>query len=513
MNPTSQHQTKLTPLILSFALVKLLTHFLTNTHYGLHRDAYLYYEMRNHLDWGYLEVPPMIALLAKGAELLGGSIFAIRLFPALIGALTIFLAGVLVKELGGKKWAVVFTCGGLLLSPAFLWGNTLFQPVSFNQFFWFLSAYWLVKISKTDQPKYWYALGITAGIALLTKYSIAFYFTALFIGILFSPLRKWLLRPQPWLALLIALAIFTPNLIWQFQHNFPLIHHMRELAETQLVNIRPVDFILPQFLFHLAGIILWLSGLIYTLFHKEARPYRWAGWALLFTLILIGLASGKSYYTIGAYTVLFVFGGIALEKLIVRKSIRVLFLATYFLMTLPFIPYSLPVLKLSPMVEYCAFMKEKMGFDMFLRWEDGRYYPIPQDFADMHAWEEMVANVGKVYHSLTEEEKDRTQIFGGSYGHAGAINYFKKKYDLPGAVSFSSSFLLWAPDEADFDAQLMIDNYRISESEYFESVELLDSNETRFARDPGYIYLFSQPRSEVPGAWKRIVADLKKDFE
>jgi len=163
-------------LLLVFAALKLLLHFLTNTNYGFHRDEFLYLTIGERLAWGYMEVPPVIAVFGKLALRLGGHLFFVRLFPALIGGITVFLLGVMVKELGGKKWAQSFACLAFILSPAFMRSNTLFQPVSFDLFCWFLASFFIVRLVKYQQPKYWFYLGIVAGLGFLTKYSIVFFY-------------------------------------------------------------------------------------------------------------------------------------------------------------------------------------------------------------------------------------------------------------------------------------------------------------------------------------------------
>ena len=412
-------------IIWAFVLLKLLIHLFTSTNYGFHRDEFLYLDQGNHLGWGYMEVPPMIAFLSVLAKGLGGSLFAVRLLPALIGALSIYIIGRMAKEMGGGLWAIVFACLAFLLSPAFLRSNALFQPVSFNQFFWLLSAYYLFKLIHTNNTRYWYAIGITAGFGFLTKYSIVFYFIGLILAFLLSPHRKFFLTRHPYIALGIALLIAAPNLYWQYVHHFPVLHHMEDLHRTQLVNVELSAYFLDQLFFFLAGAIVWGAGLLGLLFDKHYKNYRFLGVASLITILLIALLDGKSYYTVGAYSVLLVFGGLVLEKRIKRLGFRI-GLTVYFMVSIvPFLPLSLPILPNQQMVKYCDFIIEKFGLDAPMRWEDGVVRELPQDYADMNGWEEMVERLSKVYHQI--EDKEATFILGGSYGHAGAINYYRKK--------------------------------------------------------------------------------------
>ena len=504
---------QLNQLIYFFGLSKLLTHFFTNTNYSFHRDEYLYLDQGNHLGLGFMEIPPLLPVLSKIIGGLGGSVFMTRLFPALIGMTTIILAGLIVKKLGGKKWAIIFTCGGLLLSPAMLGSNTLFQPVSFNQFFWFLSAYLLVQAIKTEQPRFWYLLGVSIGFGFLMKYSIVFYGVSMVVALLFTPQRKWLMTKYPYLALLIAIVIASPNLFWQYEHNWPVIHHMQELAESQLVHMNWGGFLLEQLQFHFAFSIIWLSGLVGLFSWEKFKSYRFLGIGFLLTILLIGFLSGKPYYTIGAFTILFPFGGIVLEKWISKNAVRASLFLGMTILTIPILPYVLPIFKIDKMKSYCKLMGEKVGLEGPLIWENNQKYELPQDYADMFGWEELCERVAKVYHSLPKERKEKCMIYGGNYGHAGAMNYYGKKYDLPEIHSFASSYVMWTKEDVDFDSQIMVEDSRqAATSSFFEKRILMDSIRNPFAREAGYIYFQETPKMDVKEAWKNIVKEEKRAF-
>ncbi|MEL6277206.1 MAG: glycosyltransferase family 39 protein, partial [Bacteroidota bacterium] len=257
---TEQEATKSLHLPYLFILlaIKLLVHLMAIfKDYGLHRDEYLYLAEGDHLLWGYMEGPPIIGWIAGlSKSLMGSSIWAAKLPVLLIGLLSIWLILELVKEMGGGKNAQLIAGMGWLFSPIFLGANHLFQPVSFNQFCWLLIGLAWVRVINHQRNKDWYLLGLAVGIGLLTKYSIGVYLAGLSVGILLSPYRKWLLKPQAWIAVGIAWLLFLPNLFWQIHYNFPLLGHMRELASTQLVNMTVGDFLIPQFLFHFAGTLI-----------------------------------------------------------------------------------------------------------------------------------------------------------------------------------------------------------------------------------------------------------------
>ena len=496
-------------VILFLAVLKLSIHFLTNTRYGLHRDEYLYFDEGKHLAWGFFEVPPVTPFIAAIANFLGGSQFMIRLFPALAGVIIIVLACRLVKQLGGGAAALWITGLSLTFSPALLGSNTLFQPVSFNQLCWFLIAYQTILIIQESKASRWYALGLLMGLAFLTKYSVAFYLLALLVVIAMSPHRKKMWTPSFPIAMLIAMVLVLPNLWWQWDHGWPVLAHMRELRETQLLHVSWPHFLLSQVRFHFGFSVVWICGMVGLLRGRQHRDYQYLAWAFLGTIVFIGLLSGKSYYTAGAFLILFPFGGLFLERWIAQPRWRWGLLAGLFLISVPIVPFSVPILPLNSLKSYISFLNNELGIYYKQRWEDGKYYPIPQDIADMQGWEEMVEKVARVYRQIPAKERASCMIYGGSYGHAGAINFYCKKYGLPIAQSLNSSYAFWADPDTQFDRQIMVDDVLNLESSWFSQMELVDSIANPDAREPGYIYWRQTPKIDVVAAWREAVLERR----
>ncbi len=529
------------PILGLLAAIKMGIHLFTNTitRYGLHRDEYLYISESDHLAWGYMEVPPMISIIGKIAKLLfGNTEFAVRFFPALIGAISILLIGLIVRDLGGKKYAQLIGGFGFLISPAFLGSNNLFQPVSFNQFMWLLSSFMMVRIvkklidkkidSSSQNPSIrtkastlmeggrgrnhllvnWYWLGIIAGLGFLTKYSIVFFFAAMIGGLLLTPHRKIFFTKYPYISFGIALLIALPNLWWQVAHDFPIVRHMEELAATQLVNVSASSFLTPQFLDHFSATTIWVAGLVFVFTNKKVKPYRFLGWTYLLVILFLLLTSGKDYYAFGAYAMLFALGGVALEHWLGQKSLWLIPIITF--LNLPAIPLALPILPIEKMETYSRYIRDDIGMEDLFRWEDGIVRNLRQDYADMHGWEEIPQKVAKIYHSLTPEQQRTCLLFAGHYGQAGVMNFYRKKYNLPETYSFNASFVAWVPDNLEITCQIDIDDNPQGESESFYSTVLLDSIENKYARDPGYIYFKTQPRTDLTPVWKELVETQRK---
>jgi 4-amino-4-deoxy-L-arabinose transferase-like glycosyltransferase len=503
-------------LIIALAIFKLMIHFLTNTNYELHRDAYLYLALADHPDWGYVSVPPFVAMLGRFTmSVFGDSVFAIRLFPALVGAASIIVIALIVKELGGKMWTLAIAGLAFILSPAFLRSNTLFQPVSFDQFFWLLSGYIAVKLVQTQNPKYWIHLSVVWGLAFLNKYAIVFFALAFFVALALTPDRKLFLSKYFLIGLLLGFLIILPNLIWQYNHNWPVVAHVAELRRTQLVNVRVSDFMLLQFLMNLHALLVWLFGLVFLLFLKDGRQFRVLGLTYVAVLVILILLSGKHYYTLGMYTILFAAGGVAMERLFVRKAgfLKPAILALMILIALPVIPYSLPVLPMDQMAVYAQESK-KFGLAAALMWEDGRIHSLPQDYADMTGWQELAEIVIKTYNGLSEEEKSRCAIYAENYGQAGAIKYYGRKHGLPEPVCFNETFVLWAPDSTSITTLIYV-NHELGEDiqHLFSEIQQVGEITNPHARESGLpVFLCRHPNEELAEFYQERVGLLKSRY-
>ncbi len=479
-----------------FSVVKLLLHFLTNTSYELQRDAFMYIDLGNHLAWGYHSVPPSIAVFANISRfLLGDTTFAIRFFPAIVGVLSIILIGIMVREAGGGKWAQFFACLAFLAAPAFLRSNTLFQPVSFNQFYWLMLAFLIFRLIRTKKPVYWYLIGIVAGLAFLNKYSVVFYLFGMIVAVLLTPLRNWLRKPQPYIAIAIAGLIALPNLIWQINHNWPVINHMQELAETQLVNVRVDVFLLEQIMMFLPVFFIWVLGLVYIAFFKIGKSYRAFAWIYLAVVLILIFLRGKPYYTIGLYSILFVFGGLFIERYLVGKLGFLKYVIIIFILAVSVValPISLPILKPEAFIQFY----KSVGMEKFHRWEDGEYYELPQDYADMIGWEELSLMVGETFQKLTPEQRARCVIMANNYGEAGSVNFYGTKYNLPQVISFNDSYIFWAPESIDAEYLIKIGDSDNLE-EIFHQVDIVGRISTPHARQGGTpVYFCADPKTDV----------------
>jgi len=500
-------------LILLLAVLKLLIHLLTFSNFELHRDAYLYYAQSEHLAWGYVAVPPFIAFIGKFATIIfGNTTFALRFFPALIGAVNVVIIGLMVKELGGKKIAIALASLAYVISPSYLHTNALFQPVSFNHFFWLFCGYLILVMINRNDPKIWIWIGLAFGIGFLNKYSIVFFCLAFAIALLNSKYRTLYKSKYFAFALMLGFAIILPNLLWQYQNNWPVLMHMAELRETQLVHVQIPDFIMGQFLMNGQALLLWIGALVILLFYKKEKLYRVFGFIYLFVIILLMLGSGKTYYTLGVYPILFVFGAYFFEKyikkyMLVAFSFMVMFILFYFYMSLS-----------HDGIPFTTF--EKAEKKNAYRWEGGDYHDIPQDMADMTGWSEIGQKVSEIYLNLGSKNKDNCHIFCYHYGQAGAVMFYGKKHNIPEPISFNGSFVFWSPDSLSKDYMIWVHTDYHSDFkpdstllQRFEKVELKTTIDNKYFREtPTRIYLCSFPNDYYKDYYKTLAKEVKDEY-
>jgi hypothetical protein len=499
-------------LILLFASVKILFHFFTFSNFELHRDAYLYYAQSEHLAWGYISVPPSIAVFAKIATLIfGNTAFGIRFFLALIGGLNLIIIGLAVKELGGKKIAISLASLAYLSSIPYLDTNTLFQPVSFNHFYWLLSGYLILVMIRRNNPKIWIWIAVVFGFAFLNKYSIVFFSAAFAISLLVSKHRYLYISKYFLIALAVGFAIILPNLIWQYQNNWPILYHMSELRETQLIHVRLSNFLFEQLTMNTQSFFIVFGGLLVLLFFKKEKQYRLFGFIYLFIIILLMLGRGKSYYTMGIYPILFVFGAYFFEKYIRKYSIYVfgLLVLIMFVPLYVFRSYSISLNTFEKSVHEGAF-----------RWNDGVYHDIPQDLAHMTGWNEIGQKVSDIYLSLGHGNRNNCDIFCYNYGQAGAVMFHGKKNNIPQPISFNASFVFWAPDSLTKDFMIWVHsdlgNDIKPESllpQLFRKVELMATIDNKYFIENGTkIYLCESPTKDYRNDYKTRIKELKNIY-
>lgn len=499
-----------------FIAAKLSLHFLTNTRYELLRDEMLFFNMGEHLSAGYATVPPVTGFIAfLSHKIFGFSVFGIRFFPAVLGAASIYLMALLVREIGGGIFALTIAAASYLFAPGFLLTGTLFTPNSFEEFIWILATLFIIKLVKTNKPVLWLPVGVLTGLGFLNKYSMLFLAAGIIPALFFSTYRRLLASRYFLMAILACLIIMVPNLIWQYGHGWPVIIHMSELKSHQLDLLGFLYFPTSLFAFCQGSMLISVAGLVFLIFSREGKQLRFIGLSSLIVFMLLLFLKGKGYYGLVIMPVLFAAGGYALEKYFngplfhVRNGL----VAISLIMSLIALPSGLPVLSYSGYDKYVS-MTRNFIFHPLLEWDNGTRHNFSQAYADMTGWNELAGIVAKAYNSLTDEEKTRCTIFGEkSYGYAGAVYFYGKRYGLPEAVTFHESYVFWAPDSIPDGPLIYIYRDRNDMDEIFSEVSEIGSVDNIYFREKGLkVFLCRSPRKDVRKIYKDLAAEEKKRY-
>jgi hypothetical protein len=525
-------------IVLYLAAAKLLLHLLTAGRYGIFRDELYYLACAEHLDWGYVDQPPLIALVAWIARhFFGSSLLELRLLPAIAGAALVWLTGKLAREMGGDRFAQGLAALAVIVAPIFLLFHHWLTMNAFEPLIWMGAAWCVVRAINTERASYWLWFGVIIGVGLETKYTVIFFAFGIVAGLLLTEHRRFLKSGWIWLGALTAVVIFLPNLLWLVKHNFPFLELMRNIrASGRDVARGPIAFIADQALI-MNPIVspLWVGGLIWLFFGRQragqwgkwgtgggvkendpnaGHPYRIFGWAYVVMLVTFILLKGKNYYLGSVYPILFAAGSIAFERMTslsfsrsplplfpLSSALRWVYVTLVVIAGAVLAPLSLPILSPETYIRY----QHALGFEP-PKAENQNTGPLPQHFADEFGWEEMTRAVAQIYNSLPPEERAQTAIFANSYGQAGAIDFFGPKYGLPRAISNHQNYWYWGPRNYTGAIVIVLGSDGEGDREHFKTVDGVGhTNHPYSRRDEHFeIFLCRELNQDLHTLWPSI---------
>lgn len=491
-------------LVLALAGLTCLIHFLCNWRYGYFRDELYFAACGEHLDWGYVDQAPLIALIARVSRtLFGDSLPALRFLPALASGATVWLGGAIARELGGRRFAQVLAALAVLAAPVYLaFGNLLTMNV-FEPLLWGLCALVAIRAVRLGRPRLWLAFGLLAGIGLENKHSMLFFGSGIFLGLLLTENRAVLRSRWIWLGGCLAFLLFLPNLLWQVAHGWATLEFFRHRQATEKVPVSAFLFIAQQglltgpFAAPLAG-----AGVFFLSLSRAVKPYRFLAWGYLVVLTELILLDGKIYYLAPYDVILFAAGAVWFERVSARSGRRLwrpAVVASIAAGGLVAAPLALPILPVEAAARYARFWGVS-----HVRVEYQLKSELPQLFADMFGWENQVATVAAAYRSLDPQEQQRAAIFVGAYGEAAALDYFGPRYGLPKAISAENAYYLWGPRDASDEVVIAYGINRIKLGRVFEDIRqvaIIRSEHSMPDESNLPVYLCRKPRMSFRQAW------------
>jgi hypothetical protein len=491
-----------TGMILALAACKLAVLLYAGRDYGFFRDELYYLACSRHLDWGYVDQPPLIALIAwLVRSTIGDSKFAVHLLPALAAAFMVILTAMIARELGGKRVAQGLAALAALVAPGLLGVQSFLSMNAFEPLFWMGCAWLVIRLVKTDDvktgdQKLWVWFGILAGFGLENKYSMAIFGAGIVVGLVLTPQRRVFASPWIWIGGAIAFLIFLPNLLWNIHYHFPFLELQLNIRRSgRDVPLNPLAFFGQEILtMHPLTLPIWLAGLWF-FFSPAGKPFRALGWAWLFTAAVIVIVSPRIYYLFPAFPILFASGSVFWEAQAHWK--RYVWPIGLAVTAVLFAPFAIPVLAPETYIRYSRMLH--FGPPAI---ETHRLGPLPQMFADRFGWEDIAATVARVYNSLPPDVRQKTAIFGQNYGEAGAIDQFGPKYGLPPAISGHQSYFLWGPRGYTGESMIVLNGRQSVLEERFAEVHKVASVDNPYAMPFEHFDIFycrglKQPLSEL----------------
>jgi len=472
-------------LALTFAFIKFAIHLVTNLlqphlGWGYFRDELYYIACGHHLGFGYVDHGPIIALQARLAQILfGNSLAGIRMLSAVAGAGKVFLTGLLCWRLGGNRWAQSLAMLAVLLAPQYLGTDGYLSMNSFEGVFWMTCVYALIALVQGGNPRWWLIFGLSAGIGLENKPSMTFFLLTLLLALIVTRQRRLLFAREyvgsAALGVTLLIALAAPNIIWQIHNHWPTL----EFLHNGVVQHKNIALPLPQFIsqqilqFNPIGSILWITGVLWLLIARAAKPWRWIGLTYLFFFVLMFILHAKDYYLAPIYPVLCAAGAVAFfAPRLARPWWQSAYALVLVITGLLLLPAAIPVMR--PEIQLAYLLRMHLQGRPLEKWKQG---PFPQFFTDRFGWQEMADQTTAAYNSLSPADRARAGIFAGNYGEAGAISLLAPRpadgSKLPTVVSGQNSYFLWGPNNYSGDVMIVVVSAPIDDiQQYYGDVKL-----------------------------------------
>ena len=388
--------------------------------YGWQRDELYYVVAARHLSFGYVDFPPVTALLGAGGRVLfGESRVGLRALALVAGAGVVVVCALIARELGGSRRAQTIAAAAAALTILLLAVNTLFQPVSFDFLLEAILLWLAVRLALAPSRRLWVAVGVVLGVGLETKYTIGVLAAGLLLGA--ALFRRDLLRlADLGIALGIALVLAVPNLVWEAQHRWATVRFLAGTGPSATSETRP-QFLLNLFIIAGAALIpVWIVG--FRRLHRD-RSTRWLAWGIGLVCLVYFVLGGKSYYAGPVVVVPLAAGALSVERWIRTPRRRAVAAVFVVLVTLYPLPIAVPVLPVATMVHWHVV--------------DAR-----SDYKDELGWGSIVDGAVRA-----AAVRPAAAVIAANYGEAGALDVLGKGKGLPPTVSGNMSYRYWRPKQ------------------------------------------------------------------
>lgn len=487
-------------ILILLAILRVVLHCLSNGQYGFHRDELQTLDDARHLDWGYVVYPPITPSIAQlELTLFGTSLIGFRFFAAVAVSAAMVIAGLIAKELGGGRREQILTAVAVGIAPVSLAQGAVFQYVSFDYFWGVTLTYFLVRLCKSEDPRWWIAIGAALGVGMETRYTMGFLALGVVGGVLLTKARRYLWSPWLWAGVALSVAIFLPNILWQARHQFISLEFLDHLHKRDVAQGRNHGFLLQQLQIcvNIFTVPLTLLGLWFYLLREEGKKYRLLGWTFVVAFALFYFAKARFYYTMPLYPVLLAAGSVVFGDWVDRMRwgwSKFVQGAQWAGLVFGGVAFALLVTPVAPFGSSIWNVTSKLH----------------DQFREEIGWDDLARTVGRIYESLPAEEREKTGILTGNYGEGGALNLYGPALGLPHAMSGTNSFWYRGYDPREPQTVILVGFDLEEGGELFQSCVVAAKNANRFgvvneeSRDHPDILVCRRLKQSWPGFWEKF---------
>ena len=488
-------------IVCAGALLTIGLHLAFSGLYGYQRDELYFIACAQHLAWGYVDQPPLIAAIVKlSLRLFGDTLGALRILPALAAGTLVGLTGYLTNRLGGGLYATAAAMIGVALAPFDLAVGSLLTMNALEPLLWLMLTLLVFAQLETPRPWRWVAIGVVVGVGVLNKWSMAMYALSLVAGMAFSPARRAVLVPGLGLAAAIATAIAAPNIAWQALHGWPQLQVVHNAALAKNERVPVLVFLIEQLpLMNPFCAPLWIAGL-YALLNSR----RYAGFALAYGVLVVAelLLHGKVYYVAPIYPGLIAAGAVAVEAMTIRRAgYRAGLIAAIVVAGFAIMPLATPALPLPALLGYQHALDVRT-----VKMEDHPVGLVPQQFADQLGWNDLEITIARAVAMLSPAERRSAAILTGDYGQAAALDFLGRRDHLPPAISGHNQYYLWGP-RGEHAAVVAVGLSRAVLAREYRSIEQVGEYRSLYVLPQNSnlpIYLCRRPRMPLTRYWRHL---------
>lgn len=455
--------------------------------YGYHRDELYFIVSGHHLAWAYPDQPPFVPLIARLMTALApGSLVLLRLPSAVAGGALVVLTGLLTRELGGRRPAQVLAAAVIAIAPVVIGASHLLSTTTFDLPAWALLCLILLRILRTGNTRLWPVAGLVAGVALLDTDLVAFLIFAVIAGIGLTGPRRTFRSGWFYVGSVIALALWSPYLVWQGSHGWPELAVAHSIAAGNSGTSAPWWQIVPEqlVLVPLYFAPVWIAGLVRLFRDPGLRWCRAVAVAYPVLAVAFMLTGGKPYYLAGMFPVLLAAGAQPAVDWVARGRRRTRLVAAGLALSLLELPITLPLLPVSVV-------------------HDTPIVALNYDAGETIGWPTFVAELGVVYRSLPPAERATAIVLTSNYGEAGAVDRFGPADGLPAAYSGHNGFWYWGPPPASASIAVVV-GYTRAQLGFCRSVRLaasLNNHEQVSDQEQGASVWICQPDRSWAAIW------------